>query len=448
MSKDDSSNMNGSNGSSTSNSSSNLKGLSRQRKYMILVILIFAGAICYELPYFRYTYYTPLQDALGLQNNNTALGNLGSIYGILNLILYLPSGYIADKFSPKKMLVFSLVATGILGCIFAFWPSYPVACGIFVAWAFTTVFTFWSAYIKIVNIMSTSDEQGEMFGWLEGGRGIVTMIYSFVGLWLFSFLGSKSSSLTVVFLIYSITVIVTGILVQIYIPEVENVKEDVGKITVKNILKAFTYPVTWLLGFTILAAFMLLSGSSYLTPYMEVGFGLSAALSGTLYAIRANGIKFISAPIFGYLSKASKSSARVIKWAFVLLVAITAAFIFVPGNPAFLIPMIVITLLLGFFNYGIRGVYWVLIDELKTPEYMVGTVIGIASIIGFIPDAFIYTIFGNILDKYDTTQAYHIIFIILMVSCVVGAVTGFAADALVKKNKGKEAQKEQLEGTD
>ena len=96
-------------------------------KFLTFILLVLAMNTIYVLPYLMYTYYTPLQEAMGLVGRDADYGKLLNVYGIANVILYLPGGWIADKFNPKKLLVFSMISTGILGLWEATWPSYSSA---------------------------------------------------------------------------------------------------------------------------------------------------------------------------------------------------------------------------------------------------------------------------------------------------------------------------------
>ncbi|MEG2268535.1 MAG: MFS transporter, partial [Acinetobacter sp.] len=138
----------------------------KSKKYLALILMIIALCTIYVIPYLRYTYFTPLQQAMGLENNATKFGNLISIYGIMNVICYLPGGIIADKFDAKKLLVFSMIATGALGIWMGTWPSYQILMLIHVLLGITTVLTFWSSSVKCVNMLAAADEQGQMFGFL------------------------------------------------------------------------------------------------------------------------------------------------------------------------------------------------------------------------------------------------------------------------------------------
>ena len=128
-------------------------------KVITLILMMLSLNTIYVLPYLMYRYYAPLQEAMGLLGRDADYGKLLNVYGIANIILYIPGGMIADKFDAKKLLIFSMIGTGALGLWEATWPSYTILMIIHVAWAFTTVLTYWSASIKFINVIAGADEQ-------------------------------------------------------------------------------------------------------------------------------------------------------------------------------------------------------------------------------------------------------------------------------------------------
>ena len=90
------------------------------KKYLTIFIIASGTTVMYSLPYLKSTFYDPMRLALGLDHQQ--LGNLLSVYGILATILYFFGGFMADKFSAKKLMSFSLVSTGLLGFYFATFP--------------------------------------------------------------------------------------------------------------------------------------------------------------------------------------------------------------------------------------------------------------------------------------------------------------------------------------
>jgi len=83
------------------------------RGWLVVTILCLSGGIIYFLPFLSEVYYIPLQNALGL--TKTQLGSLESVFGITCLIFCFPGGWLADRVSPRKLISFSCVSTGIGG---------------------------------------------------------------------------------------------------------------------------------------------------------------------------------------------------------------------------------------------------------------------------------------------------------------------------------------------
>lgn len=149
--------------------------LFNSKRILVLLLLILAGGAIYELPYLRYYYYDALQAALGL--NHTQYGTLMTAYGVTAMICYFPGGWLADKFSCKKLMVFALLATSALGFYFATFPSYLISLLIHILWGITTSLIFWAAMLKATRMAGGSEIQGKLFGILEGGRGLLPMIW-------------------------------------------------------------------------------------------------------------------------------------------------------------------------------------------------------------------------------------------------------------------------------
>lgn len=83
-----------------------------------ILLLSFAGSIIYGLPYFRSYYYDTYQAMYHL--TNTQMGLLGSAYGVLGVFSYIIGGVLADKIKAKKLLIFSMIATGLGGLLHLF----------------------------------------------------------------------------------------------------------------------------------------------------------------------------------------------------------------------------------------------------------------------------------------------------------------------------------------
>ena len=139
------------------------------KKYGTLLLLSCGAGFIFQLPFIRETFYIPIQNAMGL--TNAQMGSLNGWYAIVATPAYFLGGIVADKFSPKVMLTFSFLSTGLLGLWFSLFPGYTVSRVIFALMGFTTVMTYWSSVIKAVRMLGDSSEQGRLFGLQEGLRG-------------------------------------------------------------------------------------------------------------------------------------------------------------------------------------------------------------------------------------------------------------------------------------
>lgn len=407
------------------------------KKMITLILMILSLCTIYILPYLRYSYYTPLQEAMGLVGNNAAYGSLTSVYGIANIILYLPGGWIADKFDSKKLMVFSMVSTGLLGFWMSTWPSYNTLLVIFVLLAFTTVLTFWSSSIKCVNMIADPDEQGSMFGSLEAGRGIVNLLVVSLFLGIYTMFASDSTkSMTWVVRGCSAIMIAVGVALGFLMPRIATEgSTNAGLLdSVKAMGKAFRLPVTYVLAGMIFAASMCGSAASYYAPYLQEGAGLSVTIATVFANYRTVVCGVIGASLAAVLSKKFGRSTKVIMGAGVIMVISFVIMALVPLTAALLWPMLAVMLIATLCNYMFRGLYYAVIDEAGSAKNVVGSIIGIASLIGFLPDAFYGTLCGSWLDSYGL-NGYRLIFVSCIIASSLGLLCAFLGDRMVQKHQ-------------
>lgn len=143
------------------------------RRWITLAIISFSGGVSFDLAYLRYIYQIPMAKFMGF--SNTEIGLIMSTFGIAAIILYAPSGVIADKFSHRKMITSAMIITGLLGLLMATYPPLWVMLCIQIAFAITTILMLWSVSIKAASLLDDHSEQGKIMGWMEGLRGVGVM---------------------------------------------------------------------------------------------------------------------------------------------------------------------------------------------------------------------------------------------------------------------------------
>ena len=147
-------------------------GVSDTRRYIQLALITLAGGAIYPLIYLRQNFEVSILDSFGI--SMTQLGHCYSLLGVMFVVTYIPSGWLADRVSPRWLISFSLVLTGILGLWFSTMPGYWELRIIFFA-GYSDWFDLWAAMIKGVALLA--DLGNRVFlGILDGGRGLVEAI--------------------------------------------------------------------------------------------------------------------------------------------------------------------------------------------------------------------------------------------------------------------------------
>ena len=398
---------------------------SKARKYLTIIALGLAGGSIYFIPYVKYVFYDAQLAAMGI--NNTQSGLLLTMYTIGNMVLYIPGGYLADKVSTKKALIISLVATSVLTWVYAFSLNFVVSMIIWLGLSFSTAFVFWSALMKAVRIVGTEEEQGFMYGLYYACNGIAAALTSFIPLYAYNTAGEDIKSGFVRGVNASGVVVLIAAICLVFL-----MKEDAGKVTTESdddkislpmVGKVLKSPVVWILSIVILCGYGLKSSVSYFNPYLTEVVGVSAVNSG-IFSIINNYLLLLLAPVGGILAdKVFKSTCKWLSVSFVILAVLFGGVLLIPSDIS---PMVasIYTLLPGAVTMMMYGVVFSSVSEAGISRTMTGTVIGISSIIGYIPDSIYSVIFGKWLDNKGAA-GYTNIFIFLVASGIVGAVLAF-----------------------
>lgn len=405
------------------------------KKFLTFILMVLAMNTIYVLPYLMYNYYTPLQEAMGLVGRDSDYGRLLNVYGIANVILYLPGGWVADKFDPKKLLVFSMVSTGILGMWESFWPSYTMLMLIHVLWAVTTVLTFWSSSVKCINMLADSDEQGGMFGSLEALRGVVGLIVTTICVSLFNLLKADSSSaMSAIVRVVSVIMILVGVALALLMPK-SNAQEATNATLIDSLKAmgvAFKRPITYLLAGMIFCGSMTLASASYYAPYLQNFCGMPTNVAVTFTSYRGIICQLIAASLAALLATKLKNSTLPMIGAGIIGIVCFVGMILIPASASVLWPIMILTIVASMAVYVFRALYYATVDESGTPKNVVGSVIGIASLLGFLPDTFYTSLCGSWLEA-DPTGGYKNIFTAACCAMVLGLVCAFLTDRLIKK---------------
>lgn len=388
------------------------------KKYGTLLLLAAGAGIIFQLPYIRETFYVPIQNAMGL--SNAQMGLLSSGYATMATLSYFIGGMIADKFSARKLLTFSFIATGALGLWFSTFPSFAIGRLIFVLMGITSIITYWSACIKATRMLGGEEEQGRLFGLQEGLRGILNAAVVFGMAWVFAQFTDEIAGASAAIKVCAIVDIIIGILNFIFIEDTkrEEQSEPVGTV-VKEMFKTLLLPRVWVLVAIVFTAYSVYGLVSYATTYAQQFFGMSAATAATL-----GGVRYLIQGLGGIV--AGFAADRLSRGKVVIIGSIGMAlsflfYILIPVQEG-LLGLIIFNFFFGlFFIYAVRSQYFAIHDDAGIPLRLSGRVSGIASALGYLPDVFMYTIVGGWMDSYGHTgfNMTWIYAIVMSLLCVV-----------------------------
>ena len=158
--------------------------MSNLLKYMRLFALGITFSSSMALPYVQIKFYDVFREATQASNNE--LGLLMTIFTAVSMALYIPGGVLADRGSPKKLLLLSLIMMCGLNAYFAFHTSYGAAQLIWALLAVSANMIQWPTLIKAVRDTGSKEEQGRMFGTFYGATGIFSSLIGFAGAALYS----------------------------------------------------------------------------------------------------------------------------------------------------------------------------------------------------------------------------------------------------------------------
>lgn len=406
--------------------------LSTGRKYFLVFLLAFMFSAAYLLPYIKYVFYEPLMEGLGITNSQAGL--LLSVYSIMNTLTLIPGGLMSDKYKTKNIITISAMGTGILNFVLAFFMNYKVAIIVWLLLGFTTIFAFWGSVIKAVRLLGDENEQGKLYGFYAGFQGIINTVVAIAASFVFGLFATQTMGLKGILILYGSLNILGAILFWIYYPSEIDSDEDLNEDPVRfsDIFVVLKMPATWLLSLIIFSIYGVFSGSTFMTPYVTDVLKITG-LVGTMIAIfRTYLARAIFSPVGGIAADKTKKPAKnvlissIITGALLLILPLFGKNL---GNIGVL-AVIMISAITIYMNFGVM---WATAEELKIPRRLYGTVIGVASIIGYLPDLFMHTMFGSWLDKYGTA-GYTNIFFFLVFLCAIGVVTSLLIMRQGKKN--------------
>jgi len=394
----------------------------QKKKALSLLSLIVAGESIFLFPFVIARVFRPtFLETFSI--TNLELGSLFSAYGVVAIFCYFLGGPLADHFPIHRLLALSLVLTAAGGLYMASLPSYAGLFALYGFFGMSTILFFWASMIKATRIWGDHKQQGMAFGLLDGGRGATGALLSTLMAAVFAaFAGTASANAealqyilwgTVAFLL-CVASFVWWSLRDLNAQAVRS-----QKIELKNVLQVIKMPTVILQGLIVIFAYCGYKATDDISLYArevlkmteeDAAFTSSfmfwlrplASIALGLLADRFNALRLI---FFCFLGMAGASLALAVG-------GIEQGAILAFGFSV---------LFMGIAVYGLRGLYFSIMEIGQIPLALTGTAVGVLSIIGYLPDVFFGLLMGYLLDNYEGAQGHYYLFLLIAGFAFLGA---------------------------
>ena len=385
-------------------------------------MLALAASVIYSAPYLRQLFKTSLLDAFSL--TEMQLGNLSSTYAIWSIICYLPGGWLADRVAPKKLVVIALFASAGTYAWYATIPSYTELLIIHALWGVIGVGILWAAMFKHIRLLAGGDEQGRMFGALEGARGLFEAILLTVATFVFTLFATRKLGMINVIVVYTVLSAAIGVLMMFMKAGATNSSNSSDPIHLEDLLLILKQPNVWLLCVILTAVYHLFWATIEFPSFAETaGFGMPLAAATALGAAKLWMRPF--GGVLGGMIGDRVTNARLMMWLFAAGIACCLFLALMKTTPgmrwtlwAFIFPF-------GLLVYAARGIFWALLYDCPLPPRVLGTSIGFVSIMGYSSDAYIPQVAAYLHGTYDTGPAYQLFFAYVAIASVIGLIASW-----------------------
>lgn len=420
------------------------------RRGLALAALIAAGEAVFALPFVVARVFRPtLLDVFGI--TNFELGTAMSLYGIVAMVAYFAGGPLADRYSARRLMFAALIATAAGGFVFARIPDRPLLGALFAYWGLTTILLFWAALIRATREWGGARAQGRAYGFLDGGRGLLSALAASITVAIFAALlptdaasaslAERTVALTRVIWIATGLTIATAFFVWFAVPEkapesserstgapsderasgsraTDNRDSGSREVTLSGLKTVIRMPAVWLQAVIVVCAYVGYKATDDFSLYASDAFGyddVAAAQLGTI----SFWVRPAAAIAAGFLGdKIEPSRAVVLSFAILVVGCLVIASGALPVGVHWMLVGTVIGASTGI--YALRGIYFALFGEARVPLGVTGSAVGVVSVIGYTPDVFMGPVMGHLIDRSPGAAGHQHVFLMVAVFGMIG----------------------------
>lgn len=413
------------------------------KKYLMVFVLTFTN-IVYLIPYLSIDFYTQFLQAYGLTDGQ--LGNLITYFGFTAVPGYLLGGWLADILNPKKMVVSSCLCTSAVAIAVAFSKSYTVLLVLHLLYGITSTLLNWGAYLKVIRMLGDDDEQGRLYGSADIAYGLFSLCIEYGVLALTTtYLADHPMGFKIAILIYAGISVITGIAVYFIVPQKDlkdykNLDNTKDSIKLDLLGKTLKMPLTWYLSFFTLGYFIIRSTIPYINPYLSDAYGVSVT-SATAFTATIRTITITTMSPFGgwVRDKMNGKSTPLVIISSIFCIALSIVLALIPQAASLKILVMSVGIIILLFSASLTTCLYTPVSEGKISVTYTGTVLGVASAIGYSSDIWLYNLCGTWIDNMGN-GGYTYIWYLTAAGGVIMLITGILLWIFYKKINGETAE--------
>lgn len=406
---------------------------------IVLVILSLIAGLVYLTPFLRFSFYDQMKEALMLTDNQ--MGTIGAVYGALNVICYIPSGFLTERFSTKKLLLLSTLGMFICTLWYATFPGFSALIIIHALYGVFSVGTFWCPYLKSVRSLASEKEQGTIFGISEGLRGVGQAVVAFMCLGILQWITVTATGFRAVVLANAVVFALLFLATLLLVPDTSDTKESEKESVSSTLSRMFSClknPGIWICIAVIMCGYAMWNTvNGYIGTYTTRVLALPPSLSSALSIIRSYIIVLVAGVSGGFILDRFKTKGMGMMLAYALC-GITTLLLLV--TESLILLCAVLTIFLGYFVNVIKSTYWSILGDAGIEPEATGRATGIISLIALTPDFFAPPIVSRMItygEKIgDVSKGFHL----MMLWMCCWAILGVAASFILKRKKERNCQ--------
>lgn len=421
-----------------------------------LFVLGMIDAVSFLLAFYIKNVFPDLPRRIGI--NEDQYSSLQMMYGLFSLLFYFPGGWLADKFSNKKIIIWSLILTIVGAVIFAILPllnsdnfvkgkglglkissknSLITLYIIHAIWGISTSGLLWASLWRFVSLQGSPKEQGKVNA-IEGSIcGLVGALSAIPGYFFIKYLFTKLSIKYFVekemlgFFVFYFYLIILGLIgLFLFIFMIDDIKKSEKKIIKEkvpapsSIWRLLKNKNLLLVSFLVMAVYVYQSALSVFGYYLQNSLymrNFSLITSGIIFVVlvtRTYIMRTICSPIAGRIADRYRNYILAISILLFICVFLGILAIILPGfnhqhktiddynystvwKNLIQVVAILIDLLIAAICWCSVTIRWATINQIKIDPRDYGKAVGFVSLVAFSTDVWFWQITSLIQKAYQ-----------------------------------------------